>query len=165
MQRNSFQKALMATAHITCCASLFGLGCRTMNKNIDTSLSNNTDTSSDNLDSTAISSCEEIITEAFLENTFPDPATISTEVKDCCTLTAEYYDALALQDDGSYDWTVIDQWTHRDSCCSATGWSDGSMACTPWGPPTPPSITNIKQIKRIFALRTASHRGSHAELA
>lgn len=30
-------------------------------------------------------------------------------------------------------------WEHRGACCEIVDWR-GSLACTPWGPPTPPSV-------------------------
>ena len=90
--------------------------------------------------------CLPLIEEVFANGDFPETDTISQEVKDCCALTAAYYDALAIESgDGMYDYTVIEGWEYRDQCCSALEWSDGSTACTPWGPPTPPSARKMKR--------------------
>ena len=90
--------------------------------------------------------CLPLIEETFANVDFPETDTISQEVKDCCALTAAYYDTLALESgDGMYDYTVIDGWEYRDQCCAAIEWSDGSTACTPWGPPTPPSAQKMKR--------------------
>ena len=90
--------------------------------------------------------CLPLIEEVFANGDFPETDTISQEVKDCCALTAAYYDALAIESgDGMYDYTVIEGWEYRDQCCTAIEWSDGSTACTPWGPPTPPSARKMKR--------------------
>ena len=49
----------------------------------------------------------------------------------CCQVLAEAADA-----DGSWDFEL------RHPCCSALGWL-GSNACTPWGPPRPPAMTQV----------------------
>lgn len=207
MKQETFQKALMATARITCCASIFGLGCQAEwvdtkpdNETTDTETeeeSNNTDTStpedtsapnetgtnvetgettvdtggqdtSDTQDTNDTQDsgtqtdpvydeeCEALITEAFPDpNQWPNPETIAQEVKDCCQLAAEYYDELALQADGSFDWNVFTQWEHQNQCCAAIEYSGGTMACTPWGPPMPPKLKSAKihrpkQLRRIL---------------
>lgn len=115
----------------------------------------NTDDTASNTDETGTNTptaeeeyaeCLPLIEEVFANGDFPETDTISQEVKDCCALTAAYYDALAIESgDGMYDYTVIEGWEYRDQCCSALEWSDGSTACTPWGPPTPPSARKMKR--------------------
>jgi hypothetical protein len=181
MNRDSFTKALMATAKIACCASLLNVSCRSktdINTPKDTgssandtavvnpdsavdpdSADTNTETGDTNVDSgdtnvdsgdtnnsqTEFDECQTLIQTEFEDiNTFPDPSTIPQEVKDCCSLTAAYYDELAMEN-GDFDWGVIQNWTERDQCCAALEWSDGSLACTPWGPPTPPSAHKMKR--------------------
>ena len=36
--------------------------------------------------------CAPVLADAFPEDAFPDSNTVSQEIKDCCALTAEYYD-------------------------------------------------------------------------
>ena len=91
---------------------------------------------------TEYTECIPVITEAFADDSFPMPNEISQEVKDCCALTAAYYDALTAK---TNDFNLIVEWENKDQCCSALEWSDGSMACTPWGPPTPPSGRKMKR--------------------
>ena len=165
MKRDSFTQALKATAKIACAASLLNVGCRSKtasqvatpntNDTAETEVSDiNEDTGSNTEDTGANTStaeeeyaeCLPLIEEVFANGDFPETDTISQEVKDCCALTAAYYDALAIESgDGMYDYTVIDGWEYRNQCCSALEWSDGSTACTPWGPPTPPSARKIKR--------------------
>lgn len=154
MNRDSFNNALRATAKIACAASLLQVGCRSKTSTeVATPQINDplehTDISSDNRspredDSNRddnFNSCQNLIKETFATEAFPTNDSISQEVKDCCTLTAQYYDALAL-DNQIMDYSA---WEHRNECCSAVEWSDGSMACTPWGPPTPPSAQKMKR--------------------
>ena len=49
---------------------------------------------------------------------------LSQEVKDCCALTAAYYDALTAK---TNDFALNTEWENKDECCSALEWSDGSM--------------------------------------
>ncbi len=150
MNRESFNNALRATAKIACAASLLQVGCRsktstevatpqTKNAIENTNIPIKNVTAQDGDDN--FNNCQNIIKEAFATEEFPSRESISQEVKDCCTLTAEYYDALAL-DNQIMDYSA---WEHRNECCSAVEWSDGSMACTPWGPPMPPSAKKMKR--------------------
>lgn len=48
----------------------------------------------------------------------------------------------ALAEDTDRHWgqgTPGHEFTQRDACCTVLGWN-GSMACTPWGPPPPPAM-------------------------
>ena len=164
MQRQSFTNALRATAKIACAASLLNVSCKSKtptevaipNNNIDSVdqeerpagafpeenlLSDSFPPDTDPTD-TQYAECKPIITEAFADDSFPMPSEITQEVKDCCALTAAYYDALSAK---TNDFNLIMEWENKDQCCSALEWSDGSMACTPWGPPTPPSARKMKR--------------------
>ena len=165
MQRESFTKALRATAKIACAASLLNVSCKTRTspevatpKDSSVDLANQEDhTSSDPIEQadlpnqlpaeddpteTQYAECQPIITEGFAEESFPMPNEVSQEVKDCCALTAAYYDALGAK---TTDFSISMDWESRDQCCSVLEWSDGSRACTPWGPPTPPSARKMKR--------------------
>lgn len=54
------------------------------------------------------------------------------DVLACCSL-------LAQKNDERWQNSEADLWTaeQRSHCCSALDWN-GSMSCTPWGPPAPP---------------------------
>jgi len=154
MQRESFEKALIATARIACCAGIFGLGCGEKTTPNDTNdatnedTTSNTDTANTTTDTSDTSTptvtaelqqqyeeCLPIILAEFPDGTIPaDPTTAPQEVKDCCELTAMYYDALATD---TNDWNVITTWTQRDACCASLNWMSSTMTCTPWGPPMP----------------------------
>ena len=159
MQRKSFTNALRATAKIACAASLLNVSCKSKTPTEAATPANNNADSVDQeerlLDEfpdptdipdpfpsdtdpteTQYAECKPIITEAFADDSFPMPSELSQEVKDCYALTAAYYDALTAK---TNDFNLVMEWENKDQCCSALEWSDGSMACTPWGPPTPPS--------------------------
>lgn len=155
MKRDSFTNALRATAKVACAASLLHMGCR--NKiPAEVATPSNTDSSEESNDSSSIGEhdtnttrdpteaeyleCQPIIAEAFVGGAFPDETT-SQEVKDCCALTATYYDALSAE---TGDFNITMEWEYRNECCSAIEWRGGTMACTPWGPPTPPSARKMK---------------------
>ena len=164
MQRDSFTKALRSTAKIACAASLLHVGCRNKtpaevaepsttetSKQLteDTEIPNDTSTADTNEDPDSGSTpdsdyeeCQPIIEAEFADGSFPMADEVPQEVKDCCALTAAYYDALLVETD---DFNIIMEWEHRDQCCSALEWSNGSTACTPWGPPTPPSAHKMKR--------------------
>ena len=153
MQRESFTKALRATAKIACAASLLNVGCKSKTPTEVASPATSTieepnieenlelDPSSDPTER-EFKECQPVIRAEFANDTFPMPEEISQEVKDCCALTAAYYDALSFK---TGDFSLNTEWENRNECCSALEWSDGSMACTPWGPPTPPSARNMKR--------------------
>ena len=166
MQRESFTKALRATAKIACAASLLNVSCKSKapaevatpsNATIEepfpgppsefsASSSETEDISGPVSDSEPTESefkaCQPVISTTFANDAFPMPEDISQEVKDCCALTAAYYDALSVK---TGDFALNTEWENRNECCSALEWRDGSMACTPWGPPTPPSAHNMKR--------------------
>ena len=159
MQRESFTKALRATAKIACAASLLNVGCKnkapaavaaptnTQTSPIEQPLQESPDSpfeNDSNMDPTEseFKECQPVISATFANDAFPMPEDISQEVKDCCALTAAYYDALSFK---TGDFALNTEWENRNECCSALEWSDGSMACTPWGPPTPPSARNMKR--------------------
>ena len=165
MQRKSFTNALRATAKIACAASLLNVSCKSKtpaevaapnNSTVDTTdeepllpeesieQMNIPNEHPDNNDptETQYAECQPVISEAFSDDSFPMPSEVSQEVKDCCALTAAYYDALRVK---TNDFNIVMDWKEKDQCCSALEWSDGSMACTPWGPPTPPSARKMKR--------------------
>ena len=163
MQRQSFTNALRATAKIACAASLLNVSCKSktptevaLPKNIDSvdqeersadefpeeNLLSDSFPPDTDPTATQYAECKPIITEAFADDSFPMPTEITQEVKDCCALTAAYYDALSAK---TNDFNLVMEWENKDQCCSALEWSDGSMACTPWGPPTPPSARKMKR--------------------
>jgi len=116
VHQDTFQKALIATARLTCCASLFGLACN----------DSFTDSGSQ------IQECEEIITDKFQDST-STPIITSKEVTDCCLLAIEYHTETSED---------VFEWEYRNQCCEALDWPIDITACTPWGPPMPPTFAS-----------------------
>ena len=66
------------------------------------------------------------------------PGEGGAELAACCQVVAEKVDrSWGNPDAGLGSWP-------RTQCCSLLGWQ-GSMACTPWGPPTPPAMKTKKK--------------------
>jgi hypothetical protein len=74
-----------------------------------------------------VESCVAVVNKTF-ETQPGDDFEAPADVKACCQ-------TLAVATDSK----VIDAIPHRFECCSALDWN-GSMACTPWGPPVPPAM-------------------------
>jgi hypothetical protein len=117
MKQDTFQKSLIATARLTCCASLFSLGCTN-------------DTSTDS--GSQIQECEEVITNKFQAFTIL-PMITSQKVKDCCQLAIEYHSEISEN---------IFELEYLTQCCDALDWPTETLACTPWGPPMPPKFAS-----------------------
>jgi len=173
MRHSVFVGALEATAKIAGCAALVGsMGCSPNNteKGADTGV-DNSDSAIDPVDSgvsvvvgdpdvdddgdlytenngdcndgdssaypggsgddCGLSTCQSNVSATFSEaDPLPD-----TETEACCQLIANYYDQ-------NYD--ALMEWEERDQCCELLGWQN-SMACTPWGPPTPPEMPQARK--------------------
>ncbi len=83
-------------------------------------------------------SCDALIAAAFpTEGNYPGTKkNVSSEVQACCTelLTKPGDDGLGMT-------------AHRWDCCAnATPGAKIGMACTPWGPPVPPSMNRKKRV-------------------
>ena len=79
-------------------------------------------------DDCGLSACRASVADTFAVDTpMPDANT-----ETCCQLIANYYDQ-------HYDEMM--EWEERNQCCDLLEWQ-GSMACTPWGPPVPPKMPN-----------------------
>ena len=111
MTQTTMDKALLATARVACCTSLFGLGCTDSINHLDSA-------------EVTLEECDDLVQETVLAS-----GRMNSDVKECCQRIAESYGDLL---------EGMDEWEERDECCAALDWQ-GSMACTPWGPPTPPT--------------------------
>ena len=171
MKENTFQKALLATARITCCASLFGLACNKKAVVVADPISNASDNIVEKTDKTrdiTINSvdqakpsydqeCKDLLSETFqASKTWPNP--IPQEVKDCCNNGIEHYISLEKETDRISDTNSLFQWEYKDQCCDALDWNPRTqtIACTPWGPPMPPTfasklVRRPKNLQRILA--------------
>jgi len=156
MTNETFLAALKATAKVACCASIISnISCQTQPKKNPqlTSMDEASSATQQPDDSTSNKSkpenpsispipeikpivpqseefvqCNETISNFFGKN--PTPVPESTEIPktvvDCCDLQAN----------AIYD--ISTKWSNRNLCCDIFNWM-GPAACTPWGPPMPPS--------------------------
>jgi hypothetical protein len=135
MNPNVFQEALMATARIACCAGLVGLvACQTKT---DDSASDPDTAVADSQPEDQIVVPEEPTFDACMEAIdagYSDPNFDTSELLDCCLLTTEEVGYDALYNDPQYA-------DLNENCCEEImTQGEFSGACTPWGPPTPPSM-------------------------
>ncbi|MFT5683374.1 MAG: hypothetical protein ACI8RZ_004305 [Myxococcota bacterium] len=150
MSPDTFSRALLATARIACCAAIFAcdeVDCtEDTTSRVDTA---DTDTDTDTEDCpSALETCEETVADDFA---FASLTNSDTEA--CCQRIAENYDEL-LETDTS----AMDDWALREDCCSLLDWQ-GSMACTPWGPPRPPTAKGFSRegtARQVAAVRRAA---------
>jgi len=129
MSPDIMNEALRATARIACCAALIGCNPTISEPYVELSPADeytDTDTAADPLEA-----CRDAVAETFAEDLTP-----TAETEDCCQLIAEEYDARELEG--------LELWNERNACCQLLGWN-GSMACTPWGPPVPPTMPQLLQ--------------------
>ncbi len=132
----SHRRALMATARIACVAALVGCAPKTVSPvgpAAETPVSTESvpfDDQDQAASTASVASCEETVEAAFADSA--DPTAVGDDIKACCQTIAEAVDADPSEDTFAF--------AHREECCTALDWR-GSMACTPWGPPTPPAMT------------------------
>ena len=141
MNTTTFHQALRATARIACCAGIVGLtACQT--KLADSTASSDSDTALADTDSATPSDPPIVIPEepnfeecmAAIDAGYADPNFDTTALLDCCLLTTEQVGFDALYNDPEYA-------ELNENCCEEIATQgEFSSACTPWGPPTPPSM-------------------------
>ena len=140
MDAHIFQSALQATARIACCAML--ISCQKQNTPEQPPMKEHAQQEQDQVQpastepksnhSAEYLACTEKIQAAdkkSMENNTP-PSEAGAEVLDCCNLQI---DENAKLDNNPFEWE------NYNFCCEAMSWQ-GSSACTPWGPPTPPAF-------------------------
>ena len=147
MKPTTFNQALRATARIACCAAIVGLtacdtkvyDCDDPDVNCDSS---RTDTLTDTGDTDSQSDNEIFVPEEpnfeecmdAIDAGYADPEFDTSVLLDCCLLTTEQVGFDALYNDPEYA-------ELNENCCSEiANQGEFSAACTPWGPPTPPSM-------------------------
>jgi hypothetical protein len=84
--------------------------------------------------------CDNVAQEALADAGFPVHLDASAEVTACCQVLAERQDRIWQDPDAGWD---TSSWP-RGQCCAVLNWQ-GSMACTPWGPPTPPAMKGAQR--------------------
>jgi hypothetical protein len=151
MTSDVMKQALAATARVACLASLTACG-PTLQADVkdlvtqlpedddavqpaDTDSVDTDDVDTDTgdavvtLDTTDVGECLVHTTESFANG---DPVTSDTEA--CCQTLAQAVDG--GDDSFQQEWDLD---TLRYDCCTVLDWN-GSLACTPWGPPAPPKM-------------------------
>ena len=149
MNQNSFNEALKATARIACCAGIVGLtACQTKvddsASDLDTEVADSQsednfadtgDTASQPEDQIVVP--EEPTFDACMEAIdagYADPEFDTSVLLECCLLTTEEVGFESLYNDPQYA-------DLNENCCEEImTQGEWSTACTPWGPPTPPSM-------------------------
>ena len=145
MDAQTFQAALQATARIACCAVFISCQKQTqptpdpppMQEHAQQEQEKTTPQLPPSTEpatgfSAEYLACTTAIKEAdkkSIESNTP-PSRSNPDILDCCNLQIDELNT--LQKDPF-------AWENRNFCCEAMNWQ-GSMACTPWGPPTPPSL-------------------------
>ena len=150
MDAHTFQAALQATARIACCAVL--ISCQKQatpesppmqehaqqeaaqpSVKEDTTPQRPPPSSQPTRElSPEYLACNTLIKEAdkHSQENNTRPSESGADVIDCCNLQIEEITTL---DKNPFEWE------NHNFCCTAMNWQ-GSMACTPWGPPTPPAM-------------------------
>ena len=140
MNEDTFQQALLSTARVAMCVSLFGgLGCSGNGEQARRNTNQVTPPAGPVSPSKASNQppgkppaqskpteCLRHVAEVFA-STPPKP---TNKTKDCCQEIALHHDSHR---------SAPPPWPERNQCCELLNWQ-GSLACTPWGPPTPPHM-------------------------
>ncbi|MCB9743771.1 MAG: hypothetical protein H6740_14320 [Alphaproteobacteria bacterium] len=78
-----------------------------------------------------LAECLDTVAAVFGEGGTGSPNDATAE---CCQEIAEYWDSVNLEG-------MDANWATRFECCELLQWQ-GSLACTPWGPPCPPAMSS-----------------------
>ena len=146
MNPKSFNQALRATARIACCAGIVGLtACDTKladnSPDPDTALAD-TDTGLADTDTDTQPDNEIVVPEEpnfeecmdAIDAGYADPEFDTSVLLDCCLLATDQVGFDALYNDPEYA-------DLNENCCEEiANQGEWSTACTPWGPPMPPSM-------------------------
>jgi hypothetical protein len=129
MKADVFQRALLATARVACCVSLFA-GCHTpapQEPTYQTEPVPTTQTGS-TVDSTApVEDCQAHVAAVFTDKTQSQ----TEQTTQCCLEIAKEYDKKNIRALGS-------DWQESTECCRLIDFQ--TRGCYPWGPPCPPSM-------------------------
>jgi hypothetical protein len=136
MRADIFQKALMATARIACCAALFA-GCNTKEPNNPTPKPDPNKVADSQPDSTpsdaayTVDSCREHVTAVFTAKTQSQ----TEQTKQCCSIVEQEYEQ---KNNNALNATLSSDWKEASECCALLDFQP--RGCYPWGPPCPPSM-------------------------
>ena len=139
MNEATFQQALLSTARVAMCVSVFSsLGCSGSGENVrrktNPAIPPATPVSANKAGKqprkapiqSQPTECFEHVEEVFSTR----PSNPTDKTKECCQEIAQYQDSRS---------PAPPPWPERNQCCELLHWQ-GSLACTPWGPPTPPRM-------------------------
>jgi hypothetical protein len=128
MRPDIFQKALLATARVACCASLLS-ACQKPEAKISEPIGAPNTPESQPDAPMSLDECKAHTASVFTAKTLAQ----NDETAACCRQVA------ASIDQGVDPSLTSTTWAERYGCCDLLGWN-GSAACTPWGPPCPPAM-------------------------
>ena len=147
MNPKIFNEALRATARIACCASLVGLvACQTKAEDSastsDTSVAAEPEAQVGEPENQIVVPEEPNFEECMIaiDAGFADENFDTSTLLDCCMLTTEEVGYDELYNNPDYA-------SLQENCCEEIATQgEFSSACTPWGPPTPPSMNTPKEV-------------------
>ena len=140
MNTKSFNEALRATARVACCAGLVGLvACES--KSTESSIDVDKDTAQVVPEEQQITVPEEPTFDACMEAIDAGFAAADFDTSvllECCLLATEQVGYENLHNDPQYA-------DLQENCCEEIATqNEFSVACTPWGPPIPPSMSKSR---------------------
>ena len=132
-----FRQALTSTARVACAAALVGCGPKEAPPESAATAPLPTDPETDRgevveqpAQGEVSETCEAHVNEVFSADD-PKP---TMQTRACCEAMAAHFSKEEHAASFGADWE------QRMECCTLLEWQ-GSVACTPWGPPTPPRMT------------------------
>ncbi len=139
MSPDTHRQALLAAARVACAAALISCAPKTSSAPAPESLL-----------PAALATCDATLAAVFPAKPMPrDDAeqsewdTYLAEVEARRSAAREQPEVIACCSDIAVsfgaDIEAAVGWTEREDCCEVLNWQ-GSTACTPWGPPTPPAM-------------------------
>ena len=136
MNAHIFNKALQATARVACCAGLVSIvGCETKSSDTEKDTAQ-TDSEGPEIvvpEDPTFDQCLEAISAGFAATDFD-----TSELLECCLLATDEVGYDSLHNDPQYA-------DLKENCCAQiAAQNEFSPACTPWGPPTPPTMPPSK---------------------
>ena len=147
MKPQSFDSALASAARVACAIGLVGCVPAGTVKG-DSEPYGATD---DSVADSPVDSEAEVCDEDSVAADFAS-GDVDADTEACCQEIAEGYDAQDLEG--------LEEWATRMECCELLDWQ-GSMACTPWGPPRPPSM-DFREGQAEHKVRAVRHAAAVA---
>lgn len=134
MRRDTHRRALAATARVACAAALIACNPKTAPEGgAEPTAAVDVPDVAVEPETIDVSAEERSPDQPFAWADFPDDvqACRNQVTVECCTKVGEHLDSIGTQGEAI--------WDNRGDCCNKLEWR-GPLACTPWGPPTPPAM-------------------------